>query len=189
MAAVCQIINLLLYGTRFHSLRGNSVSAQRRSSGTAGGIKQGANNLPTYGTAQLSELRPGQFSSLPGVAYPNRPERPKAVRSERRFQRASFACGRYCSCFCVSVPFSRMPPPKQGKAKVATKKKSRPGGPRPGAGRPPIQPGRSAVKIRLDSEVISAVDTVAKLRKLDRSRVIEGALRQWLKEDKTAPGV
>jgi hypothetical protein len=85
--------------------------------------------------------------------------------------------------------FSRMPPPKQGKTKVATKKKSRPGGPRPGAGRPPIQPGRSAVKIRLDSEVISAVDTVAKLRKLDRSRVIEGALRQWLKEDKTAPGV
>ena len=79
-----------------------------------------------------------------------------------------------------------MPPPKQGKAKVAAKKKSRPGGPRPGAGRPPIQPGRSAVKIRLDSEVISAVDTVAKLRKLDRSRVIEGALRQWLKEDKTA---
>ena len=82
-----------------------------------------------------------------------------------------------------------MPSPKQGKTKVATKKKSRPGGPRPGAGRPPIQPGRSAVKIRLDSEVISAVDTVAKLRKLDRSRVIEGALRQWLKEDKTAPGV
>ena len=79
-----------------------------------------------------------------------------------------------------------MPPPKQGKTKVATKKKSRPGGPRPGAGRPPIQPGRSAVKIRLDSEVISAVDAVAKVRKLDRSRVIEGALRQWLKEDKTA---
>src|SRR5271157_3883327 len=115
--------------------------------------------------------------------------RQACVRSERRFQRTSFTCGRYCSCFCVSVPFSRMPPLKQGKTKVATKKKSRPGGPRPGAGRPPIQPGRSAVKIRLDSEVISAVDTVAKLRKLDRSRVIEGALRQWLKEDKTAPGV
>ena len=115
--------------------------------------------------------------------------RQACFRSERRFQRKSFTCGRYCSCFCVSVPFSRMPPPKQGKTKVATKKKSRPGGPRPGAGRPPIQPGRSAVKIRLDSEVISAVDTVAKLRKLDRSRVIEGALRQWLKEDKTAPGV
>src|SRR5208282_4057037 len=115
--------------------------------------------------------------------------RQACVRSERRFQRTSFACGRYCSCFCASVPFSRMPPPKQGKAKVTTKKKSRPGGPRPRAGRPPIQPGRSAVKIRLDSEVISAVDTVAKLRKLDRSRVIEGALRQWLKEDKTAPGV
>jgi uncharacterized protein (DUF4415 family) len=82
-----------------------------------------------------------------------------------------------------------MPPPKQGKTKVATKKKSKPGGPRPGAGRPPIQPGRSAVKIRLDSEVISAVDTVAKLRKLDRSRVIEAALRQWLKEDKTVPDV
>jgi len=107
--------------------------------------------------------------------------------SERRSQLTSFTCGRYCSCFYVSVPFSRMPPPKQGKTKVATKKKSRLGGPRPGAGRPPIQPGRSAVKIRLDSEVISAVDTVAKLRKLDRSRVIEGALRQWLKEDKTAP--
>ncbi len=27
---------------------------------------------------RLSELRPGQFSSLPGVAYPNRPERTKA---------------------------------------------------------------------------------------------------------------
>ena len=37
-----------------------------------------------------------------------------------------------------------------------------------------------------DSEVISAVDIVAKLRKLDRSRFIEGALRQWLKEEKTA---
>ena len=79
-----------------------------------------------------------------------------------------------------------MPPRKQDKAKVSTKKKSRLGGPRPGAGRPPIQPGRSALKIRLDSEVILAVDTVAKLRKLDRSRVIEGALRRWLKEDKTA---
>jgi Ribbon-helix-helix protein, copG family len=111
-----------------------------------------------------------------------------AFGPERRSQRTSFTCGRYCSCFCVSVPFSRMPPPKQDKTKVATKKKSRLGGPRPGAGRPPIQPGRSAVKIRLDSEVISAVDTVAKLRKLDRSRVIEGALRQWLKEDNTVPG-
>jgi len=80
-----------------------------------------------------------------------------------------------------------MPPPKQDETKVATKKKkSGLGGPRPGAGRPPIQPGRSAVKIRLDSEVISAVDIVAKLRKLNRSRVIEGSLRQWLKEDKTA---
>jgi hypothetical protein len=57
-----------------------------------------------------------------------------------------------------------------------------------GAGRPPIQPNRAAIKIRLDNEVISAVDTVAKLRKLDRSRVIEGALRQWLKRDKAAPG-
>jgi len=76
-----------------------------------------------------------------------------------------------------------MSPRKQDKTKVANKKKSRPGGARPGAGRPPIQPGRSAVKIRLDSEVISAVDAVAKLRKLDRSRVIEGALRQWLQDD------
>jgi hypothetical protein len=81
-----------------------------------------------------------------------------------------------------------MPLPKQDKTKVATKKKSRLGGPRPGAGRPPIQPGRSAVKIRLDSEVISAVDTVAKLRKLDRSRVIEGALRRWLKEEPNSRG-
>jgi hypothetical protein len=96
--------------------------------------------------------------------------------------------GGYCSYVCVSVPFSRMPPPKQGKSKVVPKKKSRLGGPRPGAGRPPIQPGRFAVKIRLDTEVISAVDSVAKLQKLDRSRVIEGALRQWLKDDKTVPG-
>ena len=81
-----------------------------------------------------------------------------------------------------------MPPPKQGKTNVTTKKKSRLGGPRPGAGRPPIQPDRSAVKIRLDNQVISAVDTAAKLQKLDRSRVIEGALRQWLKDDKTLPG-
>jgi Ribbon-helix-helix protein, copG family len=80
-----------------------------------------------------------------------------------------------------------MPHPKQGKSKVATKKKSRLGGPRPGAGRPPIQPGRFAVKIRLDKEVISAVDAVAKVQKLDRSRVIEGAIRHWLKEDDTAP--
>jgi hypothetical protein len=78
---------------------------------------------------------------------------------------------------------------KTGQNQVTTKKKSRPGGPRTDAGPPPIQPGRSGVKIRLDSEVISVVDTVAKRRKLDRSRVIEGALRQWLKEDKTAPGV
>ena len=76
-----------------------------------------------------------------------------------------------------------MSPRKQDKTKVANKKKRGPGGARPGAGRPPIQPGRSAVKIRLDSEVISAVDAVAKLRKLDRSRVIEGALRQWLQDD------
>jgi hypothetical protein len=81
-----------------------------------------------------------------------------------------------------------MPPSKQGKTRASTKKKSRLGGPRPGAGRPSIQPNRAAIKIRLDNEVISAVDTVAKLRKLDRSRVIEGALRQWLKQDKAAPG-
>jgi len=80
-----------------------------------------------------------------------------------------------------------MPPPKQGKTKVVTKKKSQLGGSRPGAGRPPIQPGRSAVKIRLDSQVISAVDAAAKLQKLDRSRVIEAALRQWLKDGKTPP--
>jgi len=80
-----------------------------------------------------------------------------------------------------------MPSPKQGKTRVATKQKSRLGGPRPGAGRPPIQPGRSAVKIRLDSQVISAVDAAAKLQKLDRSRVIEAALRQWLKDGKTPP--
>jgi hypothetical protein len=33
-------------------------------------------------------------------------------------QRTSFTCGRYCSCLCVSVPFSRMPPPKQDKTNV-----------------------------------------------------------------------
>jgi len=87
---------------------------------------------------------------------------------------------------CFGTIF-KMPSPKQGKTKVATKKKNRLGGCRPGAGRPPIQPGRSAVKIRLDSQVISAVDAAAKLQKLDRSRVIEGALRQWLKDDKTVP--
>jgi len=78
-----------------------------------------------------------------------------------------------------------MPAPKQSKTtRASPKKKTKLGGPRPGAGRPPIQPNRAAVKIRLDTEVISAVDTIATLQKLDRSRVIEGALRQWLKQDK-----
>jgi hypothetical protein len=109
------------------------------------------------------------------------------------FQRSrTFKAGKpdeYCSCVCVSVPFSRMPAPKQSKTtRASTKKKTKLGGPRPGAGRPPIQPNRAAVKIRLDTEVISAVDTIATLQKLDRSRVIEGALRQWLKQDKVAPG-
>jgi len=82
-----------------------------------------------------------------------------------------------------------MPAPKQSKTtRASTKKKTKLGGPRPGAGRPPIQPNRAAVKIRLDTEVISAVDTIATLQKLDRSRVIEVALRQWLKQDKVAPG-
>ena len=82
-----------------------------------------------------------------------------------------------------------MPAPKQSKiTRASAKKKTNLGGLRPGAGRPPIQPNRAAVKIRLDTEVISAVDTVAKLQKLDRSRVIEGALRQWLMQDKAGPG-
>src|SRR5262249_35789345 len=73
-----------------------------------------------------------------------------------------------------------MPPPKQGKTKVTTKKKSRLGGPRPGAGRPPIQPGRSAVKIRLDNQVISAVDTAAKLQKLDLATAQHEIATHWI---------
>jgi hypothetical protein len=156
-------------------------------------LRKGPDYLSAVPLSLLKSRRPSgpaPRSNSGGVLMPetvplHMPEHHPTCGPPKQGWRTSFACGRYCSCIYISVPFSRMSPPKQDKTKVSTKKKSRLGGPRPGAGRPPIQPGRCAVKIRLDSEVISAVDTVAKQRKLDRSRVIEGALRQWLKEDKT----
>jgi hypothetical protein len=108
--------------------------------------------LPGRGTMTLAWSQADDSKSLLNRSPDNLTGRQSLVAPETSMRSKSsplYRVGRYCSGVCVSGPFSRMPAPKQSKTtRASTKKKTKLGGLRPGAGRPPIQPNRAAVKIR-----------------------------------------